>query len=126
MYRALISKEPKPLYGMGALVRVGLSLILRLATHRSDLIDQATIRGYVLIRLRQGEEEEVCTGGRAELYTCWGAKPLAKPLTRPYLGIRLGNKHQRRHNKPRLYYLLTNQSTTSFKKLLLLLPLQVF
>ena len=58
----------------------------RLASRRSDPIDQATIRGYVLSRLRRGEEEEVCIGGRAELYTCWGAKPLAKPLTRPYLG----------------------------------------
>ena len=60
--------------------------MLWLATHRSDLIDQAIIRGYVLIRLRQGEEEEVYTGGRAKLYTCWGAKPLAKPLTRPCPG----------------------------------------
>ena len=51
-HRALISEEPKPLYGMGALVRVGLSLILRLATYKSDLIDQAIIRGYILIRLR--------------------------------------------------------------------------
>ena len=39
-----------------------------------------------MIRLRRGEEEEVYIGGRAKLYTCWGAKPLAKPLTRPYLG----------------------------------------
>ena len=69
----------------------------RLATRGSDPIDQATVRGYVLIRLRRGEEEEVCTGGRAELYTCWGAKPLAKPLTRPCPGTRLGDKHQRRH-----------------------------
>ena len=52
----------------------------------SDPIDQATIRGYVLSRLRRGEEEEVYIGGRAELYTCLGAKPLAKPLTRPYPG----------------------------------------
>jgi len=69
----------------------------RLATRGSDPIDQATIRGYVLIRLRRGEEEEVCTGGRAKLYTCWGAKTLAKPLTRPYPGTHPGNKHQRRH-----------------------------
>ena len=46
------------------------SLVSRLATRGSDPIDQATIRGYVLIRLRRGEEEEVCTGGRAKLYTC--------------------------------------------------------
>ena len=46
------------------------SLVSRLASRRSDPIDQATIRGYVLSRLRRGEEEEVCTGGRAKLYTC--------------------------------------------------------
>ena len=69
-HRASMSEEPKPSYGMGASVRVGLSLMSRLATRGSDPIDQATIRGYVLIRLRRGEEEEVCTGGRAELYTC--------------------------------------------------------
>ena len=67
----------------------------RLATRGSDPIDQATIRGYVLIRLRREEEEEVCTGGRAELYTCWGAEPLAKPLTKPCLG----DEHQRRHSQ---------------------------
>ena len=70
----------------------------RLATRGSNSIDQATIRGYVLIRLRRGEEEEVCTGGRAELYTCWGAKPLAEPLTRPCPGTRPGDEHQRRHS----------------------------
>jgi len=48
----------------------GLSIMSRLATRGSDPIDQATIRGYVLNILRRGEEEEVCTGGRAELYTC--------------------------------------------------------
>ena len=50
----------------------------RLATHGSDLIDQAIIRGYVLIGLRRGEEEEeeeVCTGGRAKLYTCGTLSP---------------------------------------------------
>ena len=47
----------------------------RLATHRSNPIDQATIRGYVLIRLRRGEEEEVCTGGRAVLYTVGAPRP---------------------------------------------------
>ena len=55
-----------------------------------------------MIKLRRGEEEEVCTGGRAELYTCWGAKPLAEPLTRPCPGTRPGNKHQRRHITPPL------------------------
>ena len=42
----------------------------RLVTRGSDPINLATIRGYVLSRLRQGEEEEVYTGGRAKLYTC--------------------------------------------------------
>ena len=101
-HRASMSEEPKPLYGIGASVKVGLSLISRLATRGSNLIDQAIIRGYVLIRLRQGKEEEVCTGGRAELYTCWGAKTLAKPLTRPYPGTRPGDEHQRRHTKQAL------------------------
>ena len=48
-------------------------------------------------------EEEVYTGGRAKLYTCWDAKPLAEPLTKPCPSTRPGDEHQRRHTYYKVY-----------------------
>jgi hypothetical protein len=78
-HRASMSEEPKPSYGKGASRRVGLSLMSRLATRGSDPIDQATIRGYVLRRLRRGEKKRYVQEGEPSYILVGAPSPWLNP-----------------------------------------------